>query len=607
MIYVGLISFNNSCHQDYKLQSALELYTHAISTVITKDALTLCYGKLANNKNDMDQVWENANSVLMGRVFVKNSNESFTENDFKNAASFDAQNLFEKIWGKYIYISGNKAQSYYEISIDTTGALNFYYHILPNKDILFASDIEIIFKVLNQTPEYNWEYICSYLLYGSSCSTATPFADIYELSPGCCLKITQNKTITEPIFYPLAPYNNAGAYKDRDVVDIMQDTLKSLIEPYDNICVSLSGGLDSSALVYCLNSITKKDQILSAQHYFHSNIKSSNELFYARKVCDETGIQLTEVDISYPLPFSPNSKIPVLNPNKPSSALITSELSERISSYLPSDGSCIFLSGHGSDHIFQRPPSKKSVSDYFLERGLKGLKEKIDEVSHFYRDPFLSILKNNSVSLFNYFLYKRSKKRHAGDLEDKKLTPKWFKEKLLKTVVFDFKHPIYENLPARVLPGKYEQIDAFYEGIASMNSEINPLNPTCHPFLCEPIVNFALSIPSYELFNKRFDRYPLRNSISNRFNTETVWRRDKGQTTGVFQIGIKQNLNYVLNICLEGELVKQGFIDKDELYKTILLISSGGMNDMWPFTNLASVEMFMNYWKNSSLSKTLSK
>ena len=93
----------------------------------------------------------------------------------------------------------------------------------------------------------------------------------------------------------------------------------------------------------------------------------------------------------------------------------------------------------------------------------------------------------------------------------------------------------------------------------------NQIDPTYYPFLYEPVVEFALSFPTYELFDKGYDRYPLRKAVSEIFKTDTVWRRDKSQTTGLFQLGIKQNLDHVLDICLKGHFVKQGLIDKEGL------------------------------------------
>jgi asparagine synthase (glutamine-hydrolysing) len=590
MIYAGIFDFNGMPDSFDVISSIIASYT--FPTTIRKDNLTLCYGK-RSNRQDMDMVLKNASSILMGRVFYKARACVFEQEDFGNLSLVSKENILKKIWGKYVYVHIDKDQ--FNVVVDVTGQLPFFYYVFPNGNVLFSSDIEIIFKILRQKPEYNWTYLSCYLLYGDSSATVTPFKSIYELPPGCCLKITKNERKSEPFWNPLCSYEEPFSYKRREAVDVMQTTLKPLIEPYKHICVSLSGGLDSSSLVYCLSALKNKDQVLSAQNHFHANVKSSNELVHARKVCQETSIDLIEVDISHPLPFSPTSKKLLFKPNKPFSGLITLGVAERISDYIPSDGPCIFLSGHGSDHIFMRPPTRKSASDYLLERGFRGFKEKLEEITHFYRDSLSPILLDNIISLISYSVSRRLNKRYTKNLRDK--TPKWIKQELINQSSSDFKHPIYACLPSRVLPGKYEQIDALYEGLASIHTELDPVNLIYYPFLYEPVIEFALSFPTYELFNKGYDRYPLRQSVSNRFKTETLWRRDKSETTGIFQLGVKKNLDSVLGLCLEGQLVKQGFVDREGLYKTILLISNGDVGHMQSFMKIASIEIFLKYWE----------
>ena len=242
---------------------------------------------------------------------------------------------------------------------------------------------------------------------------------------------------------------------------------------------------------------------------------------------------------------------------------------------------------------------KKSVSDYILEKGLKGSKEQLQAIAHLYRDSLVSIIKENIKSLGSYFLFKRLEKRCFKNIQDQ--IPHWLTEEVCQKVSPDFIHPIYKYLPSRVLPGKYQQIEVLYGGLASIHMEMDQINPTYYPFLYEPVVEFALSFPTYELFHKGYDRYPLRQSISERFKTETVWRRDKSQTTGILQLGIKKNLEYIIDLCVEGQFVKQGLIDKEGLRETIILIGNGDINHMWFFMHLASVEIFLKYWDKKVL------
>lgn len=592
MIYAGLLQFNQESQCSGRIESILNSYT--LPKVIKKGGVTLCYGK-RSNKQEIGGTLESSVSLLIGRAFDKVNHCSLEQGDFEKLYFKSHEEILKKIFGTYVYIHVH--HDYFEIIVDSSGTLPFYYSVLPDGNILFSSDIEIIFKVLNQKPEYNWEYLCSYLLCGESSANITPFKNMYELPAGCILKIKRNMQEIKPFWNPLISRDQVSTNYPEDAVDILQKTLKPLIEPYKNICVSLSGGLDSSSLIYCLSAIKRKDQKLSAQSHYHPYIQSSNELVYARKVCEETGVELTEVDVSHPLSFTAPKKKLLIRPNKPFSGLSTLAVAEKTFDYIPKDGSSIFLSGHGSDHIFLRPPSKQLIWDYLIDKGLKGFKQQLVGLSNFYRDPGFLILKNNISNLISYVLHRRRDKRHPRNIHNYTPIPKWFNQGLFEQMTSDFKHPIYNLIPSRVLPGKYEQIDGLYDAYASIQGEVEIDNPTYYPFLSEPIVEFALSFPTYELFKKGHDRYPLRQAVSDRFQTDIAWRRSKGQTTGIFQQGLKKNLKYVLSLCTEGQFAKQGLIAKQGLHQAIIRVSNGEMNDLWDVSHLATVELFLKYWE----------
>lgn len=268
MIYAGLIHFNAPADRVDNISDTIQSITNSHPSILRKDSLLLCYGKLSQEQ-DFDEVLENESSVLMGRIFDKERHCPFRKEDFKNLAHLAKEDVLEKFWGKYVYFNVNKEASHFNIVIDPTGQLPFFYYTFPNGNILFSSNIEIIFKILSQKPEYNWNYLCLYLIYGNSSSIQTPFKNIYELPPACSLKITKNERKTTPFWNPLHTYKTLDTQK-RNAVSVLNATLRPWIEPYQNIYLSLSGGLDSSSIAYCLKDIVKNDQTLKAVNYFHS-------------------------------------------------------------------------------------------------------------------------------------------------------------------------------------------------------------------------------------------------------------------------------------------------------------------------------------------------
>jgi asparagine synthase (glutamine-hydrolysing) len=595
MIYAGIFSFEPVLIDEKEIYENVALFTKVAPTIINQKSLILCCGKLSDFQ-DADEIWNTNSSILIGRVFDKKSSNNLNLENFKMYSELDSTYFTDNVWGKYVYINAKNEKC--EIILDPTGQLPCFFHTLNDGSILFSSHIEIIFKILNKKFDYNWQYLNSYLIHSNSSSIHTPFLNIFEVPPGCKLKITKSEKKITSLWNPLSCYSKD--MEQDEIVPVLQKTLGSWIKPYKNICVSLSGGLDSSSIVYCLKNILRSDQNLTAINYYHPGIKSSNELVHAQKVSQETGIKLIEINASDFLPFDPPLKTPILKPNKPLPDLISLKWLESISDYLPINEQSTFISGHGSDHIFMGVPSKSSSADYLIEKGLKGYINQVKCLAQLSRDPIYSILKTNFLDLLYYQFSKTKKEKNIYNTIDE--IPNWVNSDVLKNISSEFIHPFLANLSQAILPGKYAQIDSLYEGIASIQVEMmHNLEHAFYPFLYEPVIKSALSYSTYELFKEGFDRYPLRQEVSRTFKTDTVWRRDKSQTTGVFQQGLKRNLERIKTLCLQGFFASNGLIDKKGFELTINKIANGEIKHMWPFMHLASIEIFLNYWENKQL------
>lgn len=130
MIYAGLVHFNEAGDKVSKLRAVLEAYTQTPPTVVTKNSLTLCYGKLSN-ENDMDEIWENDSTILMGRLFDKTHHCTVSKQDFKNLSPLSKEELLAKLWGKYVSIHANEKVSQFDIIVDSTGQLPFFITFFP--------------------------------------------------------------------------------------------------------------------------------------------------------------------------------------------------------------------------------------------------------------------------------------------------------------------------------------------------------------------------------------------------------------------------------------------------------------------------------------------
>ncbi len=99
-------------------------------------------------------------------------------------------------------------------------------------------------------------------------------------------------------------------------------------------------------------------------------------------------------------------------------------------------------------------------------------------------------------------------------------------------------------------------------------------------------------------FNDSYNRYVFRREISNFFNSDAVWRKTKGQTTGVFQRSLVENRDYILELCLNGFVAKAGLIKSKILEKYISRISKGLTDYQWSLIHLLCYEIFVGCWQS---------
>lgn len=592
MIFAGIVWRSNKKKLDlaHGLKSKINRLVEKTST-IEDDLLTFFSGTL-NEKNDNDSTLYVDNAVFVGRAFAKDTYKSLTSEEFKEISfDHDTNNLIQKYWGKYVSIVNDLSKDFSTVKItrDPTGQLPFFYSVDNESNIVFSSEIQIIVDYTTKEPEYNSHYLSNYIINGASYSNHTLFKNVYELPPGHTLTIKPASLTIEEAWNPITYYTHN--YQPNDLFTSGKNVLKSWINDYENIFLSLSGGLDSTALLCFLNDIKRPTQNLIAINYFHSKTKTTNELKYASDICSKLNIDLRGVDFLESLPFDDLSYPFSICPNRPLPAIINFNQHKMISDIIHTDKSSVFISGHGGDHLFMCPPLESSLSDYVFEKGFKEFRHKLEDLASYYRKPITSILKNNVRDV----LLSLKNKNAPPSFEN----PGWIKADLIEKALSCSENKVYSQFSKTRLPGKRQQLESIKSAFPTISLEyIDPSNPTFYPFLYQPIIELVLAIPTYDLYQEGYDRYPLRKCITDYYKIDMVWRREKGQTTGMFQLGIKKNMENIMGLCSEGHFCRNGLIDKENLFKHIREVSCGSTRALWPLINLISAEIFVSSWRS---------
>lgn len=539
-------------------------------------------------------------ALLTGKVFNKKNYDPITTEELEREVDAPNEHFVRNYWGNYIYLKLQDDTA--KILRDPVGQFPLFYTKLDSGACLFASEMEILIDMIKK-PGFNWKYFSSYILHGFITTEETVFDGIYELPHGCQIAYdfktgsTKTSVLWNPLDY-LEGYRNTACAID-DIINITSNVIEKWTSGVDVVSLDFSGGTDSTGILFLLNKVLHEKQELKLINMFHPEVLSSDERKYAFEIAKGLGINLIEFDHSESLPYDKDCRVLNFKPNWPTSLLSYLKINNDISFMLNGnkDKNIMYVSGHGGDHIFLCPPPITSLCDYLIEQGSKGFNKKIREIYEIFRKPLFPIISDMAKGFIIYYLYS-SYEPSAYAINTHKKAP-WFNESFLLLEKQIRYHPFFYNEnTTKSLPGKFGLIDAIYSGLSTIKTDIRDcgVNPVFFPLFSQPLLELALSMPTYESYRDGYNRYPFRKAISDTFKTNAVWRRDKGETSGISQRGLKKNEKQIFDLCLEGNMVKQGLINKDKLSSGLHEVINGQKDYQWAITNLICAETFMNYW-----------
>jgi asparagine synthase (glutamine-hydrolysing) len=171
----------------------------------------------------------------------------------------DCLHRFNGMWAFVIYDRKSK-QAF--AARDRYGIKPFYYYV-DDRQLIFASDIPAILKILNAKPTPNYQAIFDYLVFNRTDQTeSTFFSEVRKLQHGCQLKVNNGSHHIQK-WYDLrtqvgvaTPFESASEFKE-----LFNSSIGLRLRSDVPIGVCLSGGLDSSSIVSTLLKDYQKEDL----------------------------------------------------------------------------------------------------------------------------------------------------------------------------------------------------------------------------------------------------------------------------------------------------------------------------------------------------------
>ncbi|MGE8690823.1 MAG: asparagine synthase-related protein [Achromobacter sp.] len=423
------------------------------------------------------------------------------------------------------------------------------------------------------THEIDGEYCRRFIVDTPEFSNATPLQRVKSISLGQAVHSDLRALTPLPAHVPVP--------NGEDVVPLLSERLACITKQFERTSLSFSGGLDSSALLYCL---TKAGTNFVATHALSSLPYADTELAEATRIAKSlrAEIQIQRMNEDSPSPFQPHLfKTPVFSspfdvdifsPAPPAENLAVLGTAE-----IPRE---LILTGHGGDHVFLQNPGRNVAFDPLLKLNIVGAFSEVRRYCRLKKDNIYAAMVSNLKLLF------RGKNHLAALLH----TPTWLPS--ASTSKSRPEHHLLSGLDPRT--AKHAHVRAILLALHTISPPRAEGATVLHPLLLPEVIGTVLHRPVSELYSSEHDRVVLRNSVFRASRHDFSWRRSKrSSSAGLFKY-FQDNQEILHQWLSAGILVRALGIDTEQLRKSISVNGQAYLNEDFPaLINIIQLELFL--------------
>jgi len=436
-------------------------------------------------------------------------------------------NCLDQLDGMFAFAIWDNEKNELFCARDRFGEKPFFYRH-SKSDFIFASEIKSIFSY-GISREVNYGKLHNYMLFNTVHSldqvNETYYKDIYELEAAHYIVINKNGVVKIKEKYWDIDLNKSVNYSIDEAVSIFQEkfnlSISRRLRSDVDVGSSLSGGLDSSAIVYAINQMKSDNQ---NQNTFSARFKNFelDEGKHMNTVINSIGsinphFIFTEADLIVDEidNIFKSQESPIISPG-----II---VQNQVMKLAKKNNIKVLLDGQGADEIAAGYPF---YYKYYLMEKIR---------SNFFQS-FKSI---NEINLFNKSLNISMDSKLLSETYFPNLSSFLRKEKHKRKPIYnslnsDFLHNNVIKNPFNTRKNLNEALYSSTRVIglkdllkyADRNSMANSVEVRL-PFLSHDLVEFIFSLPSDMKIHKGWTKYIIRKAFDNKLPNEITWRKDK--------------------------------------------------------------------------------
>jgi asparagine synthase (glutamine-hydrolysing) len=443
----------------------------------------------------------------------------------------------EQLRGMFAFAIWDRTRGRLVLARDRLGIKPLYYTLREDGTLHFASEIKSLLEAGAVRPELNYNALADYAANRYTSGEETLFNGIKRLAPGHVLTWSNGNVKVERYwdlsFAKPAEQLSEAEYVER-FTELFRESVKLRLMSDVPLGVFLSGGIDSSAIVWAMSGLVREPVKTFSVSFAE---REANELEYARLVSRRFGTDHHEVVVT-PREFFDALPSMIYQEDEP--LAFPSSIPLYFVSRLASDHVKVVLTGEGSDEALAGYSKyRKTVYNLALGRAYQSIplrirravREKIlsldgafwarkklsrtflclePDIESIYFDNFSVFSRSTQERLFSRATLDRLSEHNPYRAPLDHITGSGAESLLDRLLAADMKTYLHELLM------KQDQMSM----AASIESRV--------PFLDHKLVEFAAALPAKMKLRGVTTKYVLRRAMKGRLPAEILTRRKMG-------------------------------------------------------------------------------
>jgi len=505
------------------------------------------------------------------------------------------ESFLSRFWGGYIALFRNSTTFRIRLIRDCSGKIPCYRAEHNSVHLLFSDVSSLVDEGLRRF-DIDWSCLAAFIYSRDAQIRSTPLHGVTELLAGDAFELRGDAVRQYAAWDPrrVVEARTIFDYEEakRLVRAATQYSIDAWASTYDSITLRLSGGLDSAIVLGSLKRSPRRPTVLCTHQF--SNHPYDDERAYARLAAEVASVAMIE------LPRDPEGEMFAAAlidgqylPRPSIQALFGSAELEVLSRISTDACSQSTWTGQGGDHLFFQAHSSLGAADYISLHGIDaGLPKVLSDAAHISREPYLSVIRSAWTLGRSHAPWASPQIRDCRNRKGPFLNPDALPNDLESYIA----HPWTiqtESLPK----GKQFQIGILADVLNRHRP--TPSNEPVdehHPLLSQPLIELCLQIPTYQLLRGGRQRALARDAFSDRVPHDILQREDKGATTTYITDTIRRSEPFIREILMEGFLVRNRLLCRDELEPYIVYGQSIRIEHFWPLLACVAAELWVRRW-----------